>query len=391
MINTHDWMTREQALAALGIKAQTLYAYVSRNRIEVRSDPSRPHHSLYLAQDVRSLAERRARSRKPAAIAAGSMSWGEPSIVTGISTVDRGRLIYRGQDAILLSDTATLESVAGLLWDIGRPVRFAVPDGVPADPFAALAACIRQGPAETTSGDVRWIDEARTAIGALAAALGVRPGDQALHAGLARCLQVNDELVDPFRRALVLIADHELNASTFATRVAASTGAALPACLMAGLCALSGPRHGQATALLARLVGDCALTGVQTTVRDWRDRYHALPGFGHPLYPTGDVRARALLAHLPVDPLMRELADAAEQATGCPPNVDFALLALARASRLPAQAPFKLFLLGRSIGWAAHAIEQRRQRTLIRPRARYQGPIPASEPKAGSADHPPCR
>ncbi len=107
MINTHDWMTRERALNALGIKAQTLYAYVSRNRIRMRPDPSRPHHSLYLAQDIHALAERRARSRKPAAIAAGSMSWGEPSIVTGISTVDRGRLIYRGRDAVRLSDTAT--------------------------------------------------------------------------------------------------------------------------------------------------------------------------------------------------------------------------------------------------------------------------------------------
>ncbi len=80
---------------------------------------------------------------------------------------------------------------------------------------------------------------------------------------------------------------------------------------------------------------------------------------------------------------MRELADAACAATNAAPNVDFALLALARAGHLPSQAPFKLFLLGRSIGWTAHAVEQRRQNALIRPRARYEGSLPANDVDAG--------
>ncbi|MGT2481133.1 citrate/2-methylcitrate synthase [Methylobacterium oryzae CBMB20] len=101
---------------------------------------------------------------------------------------------------------------------------------------------------------------------------------------------------------MVLLADHELNASTFATRVAASTGAPVAACLMAGLSALSGPRHGGASAAVLRLVDEAAAAGPREAVRACLDRGGALPGFGHALYPDGDVRAAALSAVLPADP-----------------------------------------------------------------------------------------
>ncbi|WP_331316716.1 citrate/2-methylcitrate synthase [Methylobacterium mesophilicum] len=103
------------------------------------------------------------------------------------------------------------------------------------------------------------------------------------------------------------------------------------------------------------------------------DRSGALPGFGHPLYPDGDVRAAALGAVLPADTLLDAVRDCAEEATGARPNIDFALTALVRTASLPRSAPFTIFLLGRSLGWAAHAMEQGRQETLIRPRARYEG------------------
>jgi citrate synthase len=102
-------------------------------------------------------------------------------------------------------------------------------------------------------------------------------------------------------------------------------------------------------------------------------RGQQLPGFGHPLYPEGDVRAAALLSGLAVDQLTEELRQAAYEATGALPNIDFALAALTRSFRLPRHAPLALFTLGRSVGWAAHAIEQITKGDLIRPRARYQG------------------
>ena len=116
-----EWLNRPDALRILGVKAQTLYAYVSRGLIEARRHPEL-RHSLYRSEDVTALARRQGRSRKPAAIAAGSMAWGEPSVTTTISTVHRGRLIYRGVDAVALSLEAMLEEVARLFWDSGKAV-----------------------------------------------------------------------------------------------------------------------------------------------------------------------------------------------------------------------------------------------------------------------------
>lgn len=85
------------------------------------------------------------------------------------------------------------------------------------------------------------------------------------------------------------------------------------------------------------------------------------------------MRAAALLSGLAVDQLTEELRHAAHSATSALPNIDFALAALTRSCRLPPSAPLALFTLGRSVGWAAHAIEQITTGELIRPRARYQG------------------
>src|SRR5215469_2985530 len=107
-----DWIDRATALATLGVRAQTLYAYVSRGRIGAEPDPRDPRRSLYRAADVAALLSRRRRGRRPAVIAASALSWGEPSITTSISTVRDGRLVYRGHDAAGLAASATLEEVA---------------------------------------------------------------------------------------------------------------------------------------------------------------------------------------------------------------------------------------------------------------------------------------
>ena len=98
-----------------------------------------------------------------------------------------------------------------------------------------------------------------------------------------------------------------------------------------------------------------------------------LPGFGHPLYPEGDPRATALLALLPPDPLRRDLLSAMEQ-IGKRPNIDFATVSMRRALALPEGAALGLFAAGRAAGWIAHALEQRAEGSLIRPRARYEEP-----------------
>jgi citrate synthase len=185
--------------------------------------------------------------------------------------------------------------------------------------------------------------------------------------------------VDILRRSLVLLADHELNASTFAVRVAASTGASLSACLLAGLATLSGPLHGGAARALQALLELARQRGATDAVRDWLARGEPLPTFGHPLYPEGDPRAVALLCQFKLSGLFAEVRAAAEDLTGDLANVDFALAALADAYALPREAPFVIFALSRSVGWVAHALEQTAAGQLIRPRARYTGPAIARE------------
>jgi citrate synthase len=110
------WLDSKEALGLLGIRPQTLYASVSRKRIRAKPDPNDPRRSLYHAGDVRHLAARGRGRPSKERVAAESISWGIPVLVSGISTVAHGRLWYRGEDAMQLADRESLERVAGLLW-----------------------------------------------------------------------------------------------------------------------------------------------------------------------------------------------------------------------------------------------------------------------------------
>lgn len=377
-----EWLSREEALGRLKVRAQTLYAYVSRGRIGMRPDEEDPRRSQYRADDIAALATRRARGRRPSAIAESAIAWGEPAIATSISTILHGHLVYRGQDAVALSHEATLEETAGVLWASPNPVRFrSQSTGSPhqsgrSAAFTQLASLAGEGRPSLGRSAASLYGDAAQAIGMLAGALGAVPGTDAVHSRLARGWTVDATGAQTIRRTLVLLADHELNASTFAARVAASTGAPLAACLLAGLSALSGPRHGGAGEAVMQLADDATRHGADAAIRRWLDHDRPLPGFGHPLYPDGDPRADALLSSIDGDVILSSLRDAAFAATGIRPNVDFALAALTRSFRLPSDAPFRLFALGRSVGWAAHAVEQITSGSLIRPRGRYEGLLP---------------
>lgn len=374
-----EWVTRSAALAMLGVRPQTLYAYISRGRIGMRADPLDPRRSLYRADDLTALTVRRARGRRPSSIAASAIAWGEPAIETRIATVRHGRLIYRGHDAVALSEYATLEDAASLLWDADDSVAFPAAGTSSRDGFGALAMLVPEARSALGRLPERLHRDAGSAIGSLAYALGATNGDDAIHLRLARGWSLGERDADRIRRALILLADHELNASAFAVRVAASTGASIAASLLAGLCALSGPRHGGAGAAALAFIEEADRTDPATAVVDCVARGHPLPGFGHPLYPGGDPRAWALLSILPHDPLIAALRREASDVGGTQPNIDFALAALARSAPFPQDAPFRLFAIGRSIGWAAHAIEQLREGQLIRPRANYSGPLPTAD------------
>ncbi|KUM23328.1 citrate synthase [Mesorhizobium loti] len=376
-----EWLTREEALARLNVRPQTLYAYVSRGRIGMRPDGTDPRRSQYRADDIAALATRRARGRSPQAIAESAIAWGEPAITTAISTVLHGRLVYRGVDAAALAATATLEETASLLWASGAAVSFASLTSSTArqsgasTAFARLSALAAEGRPSLGRRPAMLQQDGANAISVTATALGAIFGSEPVHERLARAWSVDAAGADLIRKALVLLADHELNASTFAARVAASTGAPIAACLLAGLATLTGPRHGGAGAAAIALVEDSERLGPDEAIARWLAHDRPLPGFGHQLYPEGDPRAEALLPDVEIDDGLLHLRDAVVAATGMHPNVDFALAALTRSLHLPADAPFRLFALGRSVGWTAHAVEQVTSNRPIRPRARYDGPV----------------
>ncbi len=378
-----DWMTADEAMAALRVRPQTLYAYVSRGRVRAEPDPAEPRRSRYRASDVAALAQKKARGRKAADVAVAAIAWGEPVLASAITTVQGGRLWYRGQDAARLSETATLEEVARLLrGGLGLPPDVVVdaPDG-PSGMARAFAAFAARAAADPPAQDRTADDLAGEAAGLLdlmAAAVagheGWAPREEeagAIHERLGRAWRAPRAGWDAIRRALVLLADHELNASTFAARVAASTGASLSAAILAGLCALSGPRHGGMAARVEAFAAMAQRRGLARTLASGGPP----PGFGHALYPDGDPRAVALLAAITVPPSLADLRREVETQTGQRANMDFALVALRSALDLPVEAPVALFAVSRTAGWLAHAIEQIGAGRLIRPRARYVGPV----------------
>src|SRR5258706_7323551 len=110
-----EWLNAEEALSRLGVRPQTLYAYVSRGRVRAEVDPDAPRRSRYRASDIAALTSRKRRGRRAADVAAHAIAWGEPVLSSAITTISDGRLFYRGRDAVRLSRTETLESVARLL------------------------------------------------------------------------------------------------------------------------------------------------------------------------------------------------------------------------------------------------------------------------------------
>ena len=402
---SNQWLSSREAARRLNVSAATLYAYVSRGLL--RSEPIEGQRQRrYRADDVARLRKRRDIGRKAESIANHALDFGTPVLESGLTLIEGNRLFYRGRDATALARTSSLEDVARLLWNCdGRPFR---DSNLPRlnDPLrrAWLAAatlapvdrCLVLLPAAAAVDHQGWVEDrpALLETGArvlrlLAAAITARPlSSLPVHEQLGTAWRLPSERVGLLRAALVLSADHEFNASAFATRVVASTGANLYGAVTAGLAALNGPRHGGLTRRVAQLFDDLReVSDLDAEIaRRVRDRVY-IPGFGHQLYPDGDVRATTLFGLLR-DSMPRSaelafaerLAGSVERLIDRKPNIDFATVALERTLGLPRESALALFLLGRTVGWIAHALEQAETGALIRPRARYTGPRPAVEP-----------
>jgi len=375
------------AMRALSITRATLYVYVSRGLIRSLPHPKVPKARLYAAADIMALIDRRARMRRPRAAAATALDYGLPVLKSAITHFEDDRCFYRDREAVALSRAATLEEAARLLWNTGGADPFASVRFDPRDIEGWTSAASTCATASATSratlllsllpphdeAEPHDFERAAWLVAALIAAIagieGVYRGPVHRAIGAAWRRPRAGELI---RRALVLLADHELNASTFAVRVVASTGASLTNCVVAGLAAMSGPKHGGATERLRAMLTEVDAGGDAAAVVAARlSCGETLPGFGNSVYRDADPRGAELVSAVKLDATMAATLKAARSMAGVEPNVDFGLLALERSFDLPQGAALALFAMGRSVGWIAHALEQRATGTLIRPRAEF--------------------
>lgn len=405
-----DTLSTQEAAAYLGIKPETLYAYASRGLVKGLPGP-RGRGRRYRREDLEPLRER---SAGPAAQA---MRYGDPVLETQITEMGPDGPAYRGRLATTLArDGCSFEQVAELLWSgelpsaspqwpadgvelRARDFSRLLPAGCP--PLTALALVL---PALAAADPLRFDaeaaavkDRARRLIPRLAAAVALSVDASRLPAALetsdpVRALAValgvplRPQPLDLLRTALILCADHELNASTFAARVAASTGADLHACLGAALATLSGPRHGGASERVERLMNEAGEPArAALTVGEHLRRGEKLAGFGHPLYKQGDPRHPPLMQGAQaIKPRSRRLRTLqavvdAMQGMGRPqPNVDVGLTAVCAALELPPGMGPAIFAIGRTAGWVAHVLEQQQTTQVLRPRAHYVGPAAAA-------------
>jgi len=404
MPKDQHYMTAEQAADALGVKKATLYSYTSRGQLRSEPVAGRSRERRYYRQDADRLRERKEMRRDPAKAAARGLHWGSPVLDSGIALIQNGHLYYRGQDAVKLAETASLERVAALLWeaDAGEGERlFGSARGLPSGLWTRLRACSRdpltlmQAALPIAAAlDLRGYDLRPAAIrqtGArivrlLSSIAAGKDSGAPVHLALqAAWAPRSAAAANAIRTALVLSADHELNVSAFAARCAASAQASLYDVVSAAMATLKGSRHGGATEQVSSLFAETKTPRqARAVLADRLRRGERIPGFGHPLYPSGDPRAALLLRVAETSGnqrewrLVRSLGKAGFDLLNDLPNLDFGLVAMARTLQLPDRAPLLLFALGRVVGWIAHAIEQYADGNLIRPRARYTGPMPGT-------------
>jgi citrate synthase len=400
-------LTTEETARQLGVKPATIYAYVSRGLLTSERNAD-GKGSLFAESEVEAFAAGRRRSVAP----------GEsPPIHTGITLIRDGALYYRGHDATVLARTTAYEAVAALLWgdttaaDPGpgpwfrsSPVLLELAEAVtaPLPRSARLTDRLRVVVAAAAAADPLRFDTApaavlatgRTMLATMVAALPLRqPAEQPFDdrfpvAGMLwprlTAADRTPEGVAALNAALVLLADHDIAASTLAARVAASTRAHPYAVVGAGLAALDGPLHGAAGGLAYALLQEAVRTDPLTAISASLRIGGPAPGFGHRLYPAGDPRARALLTRLDDQPTDRGLratidavAAAVTQRSGVEPNIDFAVAAFALLNGMPADAGEAIFAIARTAGWIAHALEEYGDRpSRFRPIGQYAGRPP---------------
>ena len=341
-----------------------------------------------------------------------------------------GRLLYRGYDVDDLVAHSSFEETIYLLWQGGLPSRKELDAQVKALSATAnrklppkLVAMLRLLPRKTTPMEVL-----RTGVSALSA-FDPDANDNSRDATLRKATRITAQMptlvaawerirrgkpllapnprinlaanflymltgkkptdlaAKTFDVALIMHADHEFNASTFASRVTAATLSDLHSAVVSGIGALKGPLHGGANEQVMLVVEKIkspqnAEAWIKKAIADKM----RLMGFGHRVYRVEDPRAKHLrrlateLGQQAGDTSSVEILNivsrAVTEAKHIYPNVDLYSGAAYKTMGIPTDQFTPIFAMSRVVGWAAHVLEQHANNRLIRPRAEYMGPAP---------------
>ncbi|MFE6406575.1 citrate synthase [Streptomyces sp. NPDC057837] len=410
-------LSTKEAAELLGVKPETVYAYVSRGQLSSRRG-SGGRGSTFDAREVEALARRNRRDS-----GGGPGSGGDLSVRTRLTLIDSDRYYFRGVDAVELATRHSYEEVAEWLWTgrmrpgstftaparsvaVARRAVDALPDhAAPADLLrVATIAAATADPLRFDLSEDAVLGTARTLIPTLVAALppagrdrrddrhDTHSDDRSEPGPLAHRLwtrlsprEGDEASLRALDTALALLADHDLAASTLAVRVAASARAHAYAAVSAGLGVIEGPLHGAASGLAHRMLQDVLDQGdAGPVIADELRAGRRIPGLGHRLYPGEDPRARALFTLLEdvprAEPALlaaRDVVDTAARHAPLHANVDLALAVLTASSGMPPAAGETIFAVARTAGWIAHALEEYGESPLrMRPSGLYAGPKP---------------
>ncbi|MGB8404599.1 MAG: citrate/2-methylcitrate synthase [Mycobacterium sp.] len=392
----HDYLTTAQVAKVLGVKPESVYAYVSRGRLSsVRITGVRG--SLFAVDEVESLIRDGVRPRPPAGVV--------ERIRTHITSLSGDELLYRGHRAEELVTTDFLD-VARLLWDHDVPrqpspfsaeaaeqLRIVLPANATRLDSVRIAVDLagaadrlryqRERPVVAVKA-MQILQAVATALPPVAKSVSPAPNPADCYAKQLwpklSPMAPTPRRVAALNAALVLLADHDLAASTVAARVAASARAGIYSVIAAGLAALDGPLHGgAATAAYRYLQG--ALDDPEFAVAESLRAGERIPGAGHRVYREHDPRAVALLGLLEAagggDRVRAAVDIISETIAGTKArfiNSDMALATMALQFRMPSDAPEAIFGIARIAGWVAHALEEYDEPMLrFRPEGVYVG------------------
>lgn len=388
------YYSAQEASERLGVSRNTLYSYVSRGLI--RSEPTSPNAktSKYQALDVDRLATHSRLYKAPIKALQSSTDWGVPILESAITMIDDETFYYRGHCVPELAADHCFEDVLALLWEI-KNIQQAPPDLSLQKPVenilkhingCSLIDCFLSVLSVLNHEDVRsysfskeaTIDAGAIMVKSFLRILTGRWPSGKISEELAGAWKIDRSYTRLIDSALILVADHELNISTFTARCAASAGCSPYAAVASATYAFWGRRHGGNTERIRGLFDEASGKGnLYEAIKSRILRGDPVPGFGHKLYDE-DPRSRFLLSQIP--DTSGYVAQTLEALTKLPgvsyPTVDFAMVVMEKELALPERSGSLLFYLGRLAGLVAHIMEQYVENRPIRPRANYVGVMP---------------